>query len=219
MSLLTQNVIERFPCFAEMAPEFEKEGAPLMARLPKGATIFEEGDPCTKLAFVVSGVVRVYKMAENGREMTLYRIIPGESCILSISSLLSNNPLGAIAVVEEEVQAILVTDRMFRLWMETQPGLQRFVFDLLSRRLSSVLTIVEEVAFGRVDHRMAKYLFDHMQEGGKVHCTHQLIATEIGTSREVVSRTLKEWELAGLVELGRGMVIVLDRNGLAEKTD
>ena len=217
VSLPSPEILATFPCFADLKAEFEKEDAPLVASLPKGATIFTEGDPCTRLAFLLSGSVRVFKMAESGREMTLYRIQSGESCILSISSLLSNNPRSAIAVVEEDSQAVIVSERMFLNWMKDSPCIQKFVFELLARSLSSILTIVEEVAFRRVDERIIRYLLEHAGSGAEVSSTHQVIATEIGTSREVVSRTLKELEIQGLLHLKRGVVELAQKDLLQNR--
>ncbi len=178
--------------------------------LPKGAQIFAEGDPCQMVAFVLEGQVRVFKLSENGREMSLYRIAPGDSCILSISSLLSNLPLAAIAKVEEPIQALTLPSPLFAKLMKEEPAMQTFVFGLLSRRLSEVLSTVEEIAFHRVDERMVKYLCNLPRQGKEIETTHLKIAVEVGTSREVVSRILKDWESRGLVELGRGVIVVRD---------
>ena len=203
-----------FSSLEPLTSELEKIG---IAKLPKGAEIFAEGDPCTMIAMVLKGIVRVYKLSESGREMTLYRIHPGESCILSISSLLSQKPLGAIAVVEEDVEAYAIPAATFSSWMKIKPCMQDFVFDLLSRRLSEVLTTVEEVAFHRLDERILKYLVSLPKENQEVKTTHQKIAVEVGSSREVVTRTLKDLQSQGLVENHRGAILLKNMALISER--
>jgi len=211
---MDESVYEYFPWMKPFAKRLE--GLSLV-QLPQGAQIFEEGDPCQMIAFVCTGLVRVYKLSEMGREMTLYRINPGESCILSISSLLSHNPLGAIAVVEEPVTALAVPAKLFGSLMKEEGNLQEFVFDLLSLRLSEVLTTVEEVAFKRVDERIVKHLLQLPRKQDQLETTHQKIAVEVGTSREVVSRILKDLESQELLQLGRGTIQLKDTKKLQNR--
>ncbi|MDX2469688.1 MAG: Crp/Fnr family transcriptional regulator [SAR324 cluster bacterium] len=204
---MNEKLTAHFPNLGPMEQDFEEFK---LVQLPKGTEIFAEGDPCVMIALLLTGVVRVYKLSESGREMTLYRIHPGESCILSISSLLSHKPLGAIAVVEEDIEAYAIPAGTFSSWMKVKPCMQDFVFDLLSRRLSEVLTTVEEVAFHRLDERILKFLLSQPRNNAEVATTHQKIAVEVGSSREVVTRTLKDLQSQGLVEIGRGAIILRD---------
>lgn len=187
-------------------------------RLPAKATIFEEGDRCNAFAILAQGRVRVFKIGETGREITLYRFGRGESCILTVSCILSQHAFPAIAVVEEPAIAFVVPHNVFQDWIDTFPPWRTYVFQLLSRRLATVMAVVDEVAFRRVDARLAEFLLRHAPpDGAPLLLTHQQIAAELGTSREVVSRILADFVAAGLVQASRGSLSVLDRAGLQRR--
>lgn len=202
---------------AEVFPDFPPEEVAWLeqhsqdVRLEAGQHLAWEGEACSGLGLVLEGQARVYKLGESGREITLYRVEPGESCILTASCLLSRQPFPAFAQVEQPLRALLVPGEEFRRRMDESPVWRDFVFQLLSRRLASVISVVEEVAFRRVDHRLADFLLHH---GQTCDLTHQQIAQELGTSREVVSRLLKDFERHGWVSLGRGHLTVVDVPGL-----
>jgi CRP/FNR family transcriptional regulator, anaerobic regulatory protein len=184
----------------------------------KGTVLYEEGFPCPLVPLVLSGVVRVYKMSETGREITLYRVAPGEMCVLSSTCALAGQDakLPAVAVAETDVELLAVPSHVFRRLLREQPGLQSFINRLLTVRLAEMMMVVDEVAFGRVDLRLAELLLRRSagEGGGAVTLTHAQLATELGSAREVISRLLKELERQGLVRLGRGRVDVLDAAGL-----
>jgi CRP/FNR family transcriptional regulator, anaerobic regulatory protein len=164
-----------------------------LASIPVGATIFEEGDVCSAFAVLLSGHVRVFKIGETGREITLYRFARGESCILTASCILSDQQFPAIAAAEEPCAALLVPHTIFQRWVDEHPPWRAYVFQLLSRRLALVMAVLDEVAFRRMDARIAELLIARLAEGqSAVNLTHQQIAAELGTSREVVSRILAD---------------------------
>jgi CRP/FNR family transcriptional regulator len=198
---------------ADMRTQFERSA--IMHRIPAGSIIGWEGDSCTQLAIVASGVVRVYKVGENGREITLYRIEPSESCVLTASCILSDSGFPAIAVAETDVEALLIPASTLRLWVERYEPWRSYVFSLLSQRLSNVIATVEEVTFRRMDVRIAGYLTSLGEDGDTVEITHQDIAFELGTAREVVSRILKDLERNRLIKLSRGAVMLQDVAGLS----
>ena len=175
-----------------------------------------EGDTCRALPLVLSGRARVYKMGDQGREITLYRITPGESCILTASCILGDQDFPAFAVADRNVEMLLVPSRAVRQWMHDHPAWRQFVFQLIARRLAAVIETVDEVTFQRLDARLAAYLLDQYQEaeGDALHVTHEIIASELGSSREVISRQLKTFEREELVTLGRGMITVNNPAGL-----
>ncbi|MFN8610650.1 MAG: Crp/Fnr family transcriptional regulator [Vulcanimicrobiota bacterium] len=175
--------------------------------LEVGQHLAWEGEQCTGLGLVLTGQARVYKLGESGREITLYRVEPGESCILTASCLLSQQPFPAFAQVEQALRARWLAAESFRQRMHQSEAWRTFVFELLSRRLASVISVVEEVAFRRVDHRLADFLLQHP---AGCALTHQQIAQELGSSREVISRLLKDFERHGWVSLGRGHLSLLD---------
>ena len=186
----------------------------VFVRLAQGQYVAHQGESCSHFALILSGSLRVYKLAENGHEVTLFHVHPGESCILSASSILSQAPFPASAVAETEVQALMVKTQSFRKRVAERESWRNYVFGLLAQRLSSVMLLLEEVAFGRLDHRLARYLL--ATAGGQtcLRVTHQAIAAEIGTSREVISRILKDFEKQGLLKLRRGQIDLLDGEAL-----
>ncbi len=176
---------------------------------PAGALIYAEGDACSAIAFLISGELRVYKTGEGGREITLYEIGRGETCILNASCILADTPYPAHAVATEEGEMLLIPAGDFRGLMERFEDMRRFVFEIMSRRLTSVMALVEEVAFGKMDRRLTDYLAEKAKDG-VVLSSHQKIAGDLGTSREVVSRLLKDMERRGTVALARNRITLLD---------
>ena len=186
------------------------------ARIPEGRDIFIEGDLVDAIALMISGVVRVYKIGETGREITLYRFGNGESCILTANAILSQKNFPAVATVEKEAEAIMIPAETFRDWVRRYDIWREFVFELLSQRLSAVMAIVEEVAFRRMDVRLAALLLERSRGIDLIKITHQEIAAELGSSREVISRILEDFSAQGIVEVARGSIKVLDREAIKE---
>jgi CRP/FNR family transcriptional regulator len=188
-----------------------------LARIPAGQDVFLEGDRVEAIALLISGVVRVYKIGETGREITLYRFGNGESCILTANAILSQKTFPAIATVEKEAEAVMIPADIFRDWVKRYDPWREFVFELLSERLSTVMAVVDEVVFQRMDRRVAALLLKRCMMGQPIRITHQEIAAELGSSREVISRILEDFSQKGWVEVGRGTVEILDINGLESR--
>ena len=169
----------------------EFQQAAFYARLPSGRDVFIEGDRADAIALPIAGVVRVYMIGQTGREITLYRFGVGESCILTANAILSRQPFPALATVEQEVEAVMIPADVFRDWVRRYDLWREFVFDLLSQRLINVLSIVDEVVFRRMDARVASLLLERCQGRNPVKITHQEIAADLGSSREVISRILE----------------------------
>jgi CRP/FNR family transcriptional regulator len=184
------------------------------ARIPKGQDVFIEGDHVDAIELMISGVVRVYKIGETGREITLYRFGNGESCILTANAILSQKNFPAVATVEKEAEAVMIPAETFREWVRRYDLWREFVFELLSQRLSTVMALIDEVAFRRMDARLAGLLAERTQMSGLVHMTHQEIAAELGSSREVISRILEDFSAEGILRSRRGTIEVLDREAL-----
>ncbi len=190
-----------------------------MAHLEPGQHVCQQGDECANLALVMSGTARIYKLGENGREITLYRIGRGESCILTASCILSQMPFPAFAVCEEPVEAAVVPSGQIRRWLAESSLWRDYVFGLVAHRMADIISLVEEVVFRRMDQRIADYLVQHCpQDGQRIEVTHQLMASDLGTSREVVSRILKDFETGGLIRVGRGSVEIIDQAQLLTRT-
>lgn len=186
------------------------------ANLKAGQDIFFPGDDVNAIALLLDGSVRVYKMGESGREITLYRFSSGESCILTANAILNNQLFSAIATTEEDIEAIMIPAASFRQWVKSYDIWRAFVFNLLSERLSTVLEIVDEVTFRRMDVRVATLLLKKSTLENPLHITHQQIADELGSSREVISRLLGNMANSGAIQLGRGTVEVIN-NQILEK--
>lgn len=200
---------------ARLTHDFQQ--AAFFARIPAGHDVFLEGDRVDAIALLISGTVRVYKTGATGREITLYRFGNGQSCILTANAILSQKTFPAIATVEDEAEAIMVPADSFRRWVSQYDLWREFVFDLLSQRLASVMAIVDEVAFGRMDARVASLLLGRTSLQNPINMTHQEIAAELGSSREVVSRLLEDFAARGLIRVNRGQVEVLDEAGLKSR--
>jgi CRP/FNR family transcriptional regulator, anaerobic regulatory protein len=174
--------------------------------LPANSTVFRQGDNCQNYILVQQGSVKVFTRAENGREMVLYRVGSGESCTLTTTCLFSNNKYPAEGVTETEVKALVINRDDFNRGLEQSADFRRMVFDGYSQRLTDIITLVEEVSFGRIDARLAKTLMQHVVGEMTIHVTHQDLAAELGSAREVISRQLKEFERRGWVSLQRGSI-------------
>jgi CRP/FNR family transcriptional regulator len=192
----------------------EFQQAAFLTKIQKGKDVFVEGDQVDSIALLISGVVRVYKIGKTGREITLYRFGNGQSCILTANAILSQKTFPAIATVEKEAEAVMIPADIFRSWVVRHDLWREFVFDLLSQRLSTVMAIVDEIAFRRMDARIASLLLARIHAPNPIQITHQQIASELGSSREFVSRLLDDFSDRGLIRSGRGEIEILDRQGL-----
>lgn len=201
---------------ASLINELKREAQ--FARIPAGHDVFVDGDRVDGIALLLSGVVRVYKIGETGREITLYRFGLGESCILSANAIMSQKSFPAIATVEEDAEAVMIPADVFRAWVNKYELWREFVFDLLSERLSTVMTVVDEVVFKRMDRRVASLLLNQAKVQNPMRVTHQEIAAELGSSREVISRILEDFSKEGLIESGRGTIEALDFEGLESRS-
>lgn len=202
--------------FISLFPRFRREGelvAEILAHARRQAFqsdfhLYWEGDSCSAIAFVLAGGVRVYRCGESGREITLYEIGPGETCILNASCILGNNAYPANAVTVSAGEMLLIPAREFRRLLRNYETMSAFVYSLLSQRLTEVMELVQEVAFGRMDERLVEYLVEK-SANDILHATHQKIANDLGTSREVVSRLLKDLERRGRIVLARNVITLL----------
>lgn len=186
--------------------------------IPKGETIFNEGDSCGGVPFVISGTVRVSKIGKNGKEMNIYRVEKGETCVLTVTSVLSGSLYPANAIAEDEVEVIILPFDQFKKYMAASANFQQYVYNLIIERFQEVLTLIDEIIFQRTDERIIRYLLKHTSQNGDfIETTHDKIAIELGTAREVVSRFLKEMEKEGWIQPTRGKVIVTNRSLLQQK--
>ena len=206
------RINQAFPILQRADPLLMREfqQTTFFASFPAGKDLFVEGDPASALALVITGVVRVYKIGRMGREITLYRFGVGESCILTANAILSQQTFPALATVEQAVEAVMIPAGTLREWVRRHDVWRDFIFGLLSVRLVDMLTLVDEVVFRRMDARVASFLLERSEIQNPIRGTHQEIAAELGSSREVISRILEGFAAAGGIRSVRGLVEILN---------
>lgn len=207
-----ERLAERYPLIRELAPAARERllGAARWVRVPAGSLLFDDHQACEGFPFVIEGSVRVIKCAPNGRELPLYRVTPGETCIISSSCLLGKEDYNARGITEADTQLMILPKPEFDALL-AEPPFRTFVFHLFAERIADLMQLIEEVAFHRLDQRLAAQL---LGKGRMLHVTHQQLADELGSVREFVSRLLKGFAAQGLVRLSREQIEILDAAGL-----
>ncbi|UCG78604.1 MAG: Crp/Fnr family transcriptional regulator [Nitrospirota bacterium] len=210
-SVSREQFIKAFPGFKKSPDGLVDEilSSAVYKKFSKDTSFYSDGDACEGIGLFLSGEVRVFKIGESGREITLYEIFPGETCILNASCILSKGsyPANAVAVTEGEVLFISGSD--FRRLIARHDDMRAFVFSIFSRRFFAIMELIEEVAFGKLDKRLINYLIEKAAND-EIEATHQQIANDLGTSREVISRLLKDFERKGSLVLSRGTIRIKD---------
>ncbi|MEM1314454.1 MAG: Crp/Fnr family transcriptional regulator [Pseudomonadota bacterium] len=209
--------IDRFRGLSSLAPEIRDV---LVSRsrivdVPAGSVIFGPGVSPDNLLLLLSGTVRVHQTSEGGREIVLYRVEAGQSCVLTTACLLAHEDYSAEGVAETDVEAVAIPRSVFDDLVARSPAFREFVFTAYARRITDLFRVIDEVAFGRVDMRLAQRLSTMADDEGEVRTTHQQLATELGTAREVVSRQLQEFQRRGWIRQSRGLVAIEDPAALA----
>lgn len=210
----TSETLRQYAFFTEASAALKSEisAAATAVRIPQGTYFFQKGEAVQNVCLVGVGSVRVYMIGASGRELTLYHVGPGETCPINLLCALLDRHAPADAYVEAALDGVMIAAKTFRTWAAEEPIICRFVFEALAVRQIDVLERVEEIAFQRIDRRLADCLLQHLNRasGGEptVRVTHEQIANEIGSAREVVTRVLKTFERCGAIELGRGYLVV-----------
>lgn len=181
---------------------------------PMGTRLFGEGSACQAYLILLSGQVRVQKVGENGREIVLYRVEPGETCVVTTACLMSQTDYDAEGIAETDIEARALPVGGFRELLAQSEAFRDFVFKAYATRISTLLMLIEEVAFGRIDQRLAACLLARAGGKGEIEATHQELAVELGSAREVISRQLKEFERQGWLRLARGQVTLIKPKSL-----
>ncbi|RAU22552.1 Crp/Fnr family transcriptional regulator [Paramagnetospirillum kuznetsovii] len=213
---MAEDGLAAFPGLANLdsdsARAFRQAARPMS--VPAGTVMFRDGAECSNYVLVVNGSIRVHKLSEGGREIVLYRVERGQSCVLTTNCLIANENYGAEGIAETPVDLIILPSSTFKSLLAKSETFRDFVFSAFAVRISDLLMLIEEVAFGRIDARLAGWLSSRAEADTAIKATHQEIAVELGTAREVVSRQLKDFERRGLVELSRGSLKVLNHAAL-----
>lgn len=210
---VTNKWLPRFPELSKITDPawLQAAQAARIRVIPEGTIIFRPGDPCMSFVLVLAGTVRVYLPSETGREIVLYRVDPGEICILTLSNLLGGKAYSAEGITETEAQLVAIPPQQFEDALTASNAFRRFIFSMIGRRLGEIMLLLEEITFKRLDLRLAQLLIRAAGDNGDhpLHKTHQDLAAELGSSREVISRLLKEFERNGWVRLDRSQIHVL----------
>ncbi|MGJ3263892.1 MAG: Crp/Fnr family transcriptional regulator [Salinarimonas sp.] len=181
------------------------------ARLRRGASVYRPGDDAAHWLLVLSGRVRVSLVADTGREIVLYRVGPGEACVLTTSCLLAGTLQSAEAVVEEDAEAVLVEAGAFRRLIAESPAFRDGALAAYAGRLAELVHVLEDTVFHALPQRLARTILARADADGAAQATHQELAAELGTAREVITRTLSGFARDGLVRIARGEIVVRDR--------
>jgi len=184
------------------------------ARFRAGEAIFRPGDPARGWIVVESGCVRVSLTADTGREVVLYRLSAGDSCLLTTSALLRQEAMLAEAIAETDVAARLVPAAAFERLLAEDAAFRRAVLRNYAERVGELVVVIHDVLFHALPERLARHLLAHARDGA-IEATHQAIAGELGSAREVVTRTLARFERQGLVRIERARIVILDAGRLA----
>jgi CRP/FNR family transcriptional regulator, anaerobic regulatory protein len=204
-----QRLTAHYPVLDDIAPA-ERDAVladhATWVQVPGGTVLFEESQPCRGFPMVVEGAVRVARGTPSGRSLELYRVTPGEMCVVSTSCLFGHQPLSAFGETTSATELVLLSPAGFARWTAVE-AFRRHVFGVFADRLADLMALVDAVAFQRLDQRLAATLLGH---GAVVRTTHQALADELGTVREIVSRLLKRFEEAGWVTLGRERIDLRD---------
>jgi CRP/FNR family transcriptional regulator len=217
----TNNWQHVLPELAASADELTRDllNSSSVVSLPAATTVFQQGGACENYLIVLDGKVKVFTRAENGREIVLYRLAKGDSCVLTTSCLFGNKNYPAEGQTETPVTALAIPVKKFNQVLQQSMTFREMVFSSFSSHLSELITLVEEVAFGKLDVRLAKFLIKHCDNEHTLTSTHQNIATELGSAREVISRQLKEMELKGYVTTSRGSIKINNMDALQKIAD
>jgi CRP/FNR family transcriptional regulator len=178
--------------------------------LPAGTVIFGPGKAPESLLLLLDGTVRVQQVAENGREIVLYRVQAGESCVLTTACLLAYEDYSAEGLAETAIRAVAIPRTVFEDLIARSGLFRRFVFTAYSKRITDLFLVIEEVAFKRIDIRLAQKLLELGRKTGHIYLTHQQLAVELGSAREVISRQLNEFQRRGWISATRGDVHLTD---------
>jgi CRP/FNR family transcriptional regulator, anaerobic regulatory protein len=210
--------IEQFPGLqrlpAELLSILLRQGA--IVTLPSGSRIYGLGRAPDSYLLLLEGTVRVQQVSETGREIVLYRVSAGESCALTTACLMGYEDYLAEAIAEENVRAVAIPRATFDDMIARSPLFRRFVFTAFSARVTELFRIIDQIAFARLDIRLAHKLIELSQGQTNLVTTQQQLASELGTSREVVSRLLAEFQRRGWITSARGSLAINDRMSLEQ---
>lgn len=178
--------------------------------------LFSPGSNAENFLIVLTGAVRLEQTSKTGRTIVLYRVLPGESCIMTTTCIMSQTQYTSFGYAEGQVKALTLGQNAFRSLMTEDPSFMAAVFSTFSERLVELTRVIDELLWFRVDQKLAHWLVAGCTRSNTIRTTHQSVAQELGTAREVVSRTLKDFERRGWITLSRGVITVQNLTGLKQ---
>lgn len=208
--------VSQFPGLVRLEPDIiaNLERSSRLVSLPGGSRIYGPGQPPENFLLLLDGTVRVQQVSDSGREIVLYRVEAGESCALTTACLMSFENYLAEAVAETDIRAVAIPRAVFDDLVGRSPVFRQFVFSAFSSRITDLFRLIDDVAFQRLDIRLAQKLVELSRGGDTVTATQQQLASELGTAREVVSRVLGELARRGSISIGRGTITIANRAAL-----
>lgn len=214
---MTDDWITRFPGLDGLAPDMRDVlvGRGVIVDLPRGTRIFGPGLPPADLLLLLDGTVRVHRTSEQGRDIVLYRVNAGESCVLTTAAMLSYGDHTTEGHAETDLRAVNIPRGVFDDLVARSAPFRAFVFAAYAQRITDLFQVIEEIAFQRLDIRLAQRLLTLAGPQDAIAVTHQELAVELGTAREVISRQLAEFQRRGWVAQARGRVTLLDAAAIA----
>ena len=183
---------------------------------PAKTTLFSQGATAEDMIFLLKGTVRVQQISEAGREIVLYRIEAGQGCIMTASCLNAHQNYAAEGVSETDIEAAVIPKKLFEELLSGSSLFREFVFSTFSNRLIELMLMINEVAFKRIDLRLAQKLIELAKGTSEIKTTHQQLAIELGTAREVISRQLQEFQRQNWIQQSRGIILVKNKDGLSK---
>ncbi len=219
-------ILSRYDFFRKSGSLLQREILSVTATVAvnSGTRVFQQGSRIGQMALLGSGSVRVFVVGEEGREITLYRVHPGDSCPITMLSILLGQPAPACAVAESPLHAAVISGAHIEKWIAEHAVVRRYLFETIASRMADVLSLLQDIKFRSLESRLAEYLSGKLPPpDGKrpvIHVTHNKLALELGSAREVISRVLRRFERLGIVKLSRGRITVSDPpalHGIIEK--
>jgi len=211
MAELRKTLQQHFPPLSDGGLLGELEEESKIMRMPEGEELMNIGNYISAIPLVTKGALKITRLDDEGNELFLYYIYPGQSCAITLSSCLGNAPSQVRAVSEENTELILVPVRKLEYWLTNYPGWKNFVMQTYHQRFNEMLKTIDSIAFTQLDQRLMRFLKEKANAGNNytIAITHQKIADNMNSTREVVSRLLKQLEQKGQIKTGRNKITLL----------
>jgi CRP/FNR family transcriptional regulator, anaerobic regulatory protein len=209
---------DHFPALKRLSADARSRliRASAIVELPEGSRIFGPGHAPESFMLLLEGTIRVQQVSENGREIVLYRVQSGESCALTTACLMGYEEYQAEGIAETGIRAVAIQRALFDELIASSKEFRQFVFTAFSRRITNLFQVIEDVVFARIDVRLAQRLLDLANKAGHVDATHQQLANELGSAREVISRQMTEFQRRGWISAQRGSIELVKRTALRQ---